>query len=86
MSHYLNVEPSVAKVGGLQPIILLKNIPYFHSSFYAVLATIPFLAETVSVTYYARNGVTKMNFLKKTNEFRQPQVTRSLIQSLLTLK
>lgn len=65
MSHYLDVEPSAAKVGQLQPITLLKNITYFHSSFFAVLVTIPFLAETVSVIYYARNGCDKDELLEK---------------------
>lgn len=65
MSCYLDVEPSAAKVGGLQPMTLLKNIPHFHSSFCAVLVTISFLAETISVIYYARNGCDKDEFLEK---------------------
>lgn len=60
------MELSAEKVGGLKPITLLKNIPYFHSYFYAVLATIPFLAETISVIYYARNGCDKDEVLEKT--------------------
>lgn len=65
MFHYLDKEPSAEKVGGLQPITLLKNIPYFHSSFYAILTTIPLLAETISVIYYTRNGCDKDEFLEK---------------------
>lgn len=65
MSHYLDAKPSAARVWGLQPITLWKNSPYFHSSFYAELATIPFLAETISVIYYARNGCDEGEIFEK---------------------
>lgn len=65
MLHYLDKETSAEKVGGLQPITLLKNITYFPSSFYTVLTTVPLLAETISVIYYARNGCDKDEFLEK---------------------
>lgn len=65
MSHYLDVEPSAAKVGRLQPITLLKNIPYFSFFFLRSLGYNFLLAETTSVIYYARNGCDKDEFLQK---------------------